>query len=126
MVIDTNIILRYLLRDDAELFVKSSDIIESGDRLEITDVVIMECVYVMAGLYGKKRDQIAAALTMFLQQDCVTYAPNLADYYLRLYSHYNLDLSDCYLIAYAIRHKSNLKTFDKRMNKIYQNEIINL
>ncbi|MCD4804522.1 MAG: hypothetical protein K8R07_02475, partial [Desulfobacterales bacterium] len=50
-LIDTNVILRYLLDDHAELSPKADafmlDVSEGAKQAEIFDVVIVECIYVM-------------------------------------------------------------------------------
>jgi predicted nucleic acid-binding protein len=123
VVIDTNIVLRYLLRDNDELFKNASEIIESGDSIEITDLVISEAVYVLGGdNYRRDRVQISKALGIFLQKNNVNSASGIGRKYLKIYGNTELDLVDCYLIAYAIEHKVELQTFDKKMLKIYEQE----
>lgn len=125
MVIDTNVILRYLLRDDSRLFVEASKVFESAEPLRITDVVIMECVYVMEGTYGKKRGQVAEAINVLLRQNNVVYETGLAARYLELYANHKIDLADAYLIALALEEKEPLKTFDKKMQRVYEAEKAN-
>lgn len=123
MVIDTNIVLRYLLRDDLSGFKKASEIMESGELVEATYAVISESVYVMRGkLYNKTKHQVVGALGTLLEQPNVVDLSGLAEHYLRLYERTNIDLTDCYLIAYAIANKTPLKTFDKKMQRVYETE----
>lgn len=120
MVIDTNVVLRYLLQDNIELSKQATAIIESGESVLLDDVVIMECMYVLSGVYKKTKDQSSTAIMLFSKMQQVTYVSGLAWQYLDVYSQTNLDLADCYLIALAIKTKQDLKTFDKQMLKIYQ------
>ena len=54
-LIDTNVILRYLLGDHAEFSPKAEsfmlDVSEGTKKAEIMDVVIVECNYVMEKYY---------------------------------------------------------------------------
>jgi len=123
VVIDTNIALRYLLRDDAAGFKVASEIFESPESVIITDLVIFEIVYVMRGThYCKDRDQVAESITIMLKNNTVSNPSGLAEMYLKLYAKTGIDLVDCYLIAYSLEHNETLKTLDKKMQKIYQTE----
>ena len=120
MVIDTNIILRYLLEDNPEQLDQATSIIESGDLILLDDVVIMECIYILTGVYKMTKSQSSTAISLFLKRKQIIYDSKLAWQYLGIYSDYNLDLADCYLITLAIKTKQELKTFDKQMLKTYQ------
>jgi len=121
VVIDTNIILRYLLEDNPELLRQATSIINSGDSIILDDVVIIECIYVLTGVYKMTKSQSSTAMSLFIKRDQVDYSSSLANYYLDIYAQTNLDLADCYLISLALKTKQELKTFDKQMLKTYQN-----
>ncbi len=119
MVIDANVVLRFLLRDNAQAYTKAEALLESGNKFVITDVTIMEIVYVLIGQYDKTRLQVAEVMKIFIVQDFIDYPSGLAQDYLNLYSIENLDLADCYLIYLALGTGNDLATFDKKMLKIY-------
>ena len=62
-LVDTNVILRYLLQDDAALFKKASAILEkvkTGEqKVIILESVLTECVYVLLKVYKIGRPAIA-------------------------------------------------------------------
>jgi predicted nucleic acid-binding protein len=120
VVIDTNIILRYLLEDNPDLTKQATTVINSGDSIILDDVVIMECVYVLTGVYKMTKSQSSTAMSLFIKRNQIDYNSGLASYYLDIYAQTNLDLADCYLIALALKTKQELKTFDKQMLKVYQ------
>ena len=124
MVIDTNIGLRYLLRDDQKSLIKANAIFESGEPILITDIVVAEMVYVMRGAtYCKSRHQAAASIKIMLKNNNTENPSGLANTYLTLYEQTTIDLADCYLITYAIAEQEELKTFDKKMLKVYEQEL---
>jgi len=126
VVIDTNIVLRYLLRDNDAGFEEASKIFESGREVKITDLVISEVLYVMRGVtYKKSRQQAAESIRIALQNNNVINPSGTAKKYLELYMTTNLDLVDCYLIASVLKSGEELKTFDKKMQKVYEQELAN-
>jgi len=75
LILDTNVILRFLLGDAPELYEKAYRVfqrVEEG-KLEVllSDVILSECVWVLEKFYGIPREQIAKKLLMFLQADAV-------------------------------------------------------
>lgn len=122
MVIDTNVIIYLLIDDNKTLHEASTKMFAKERELVITDVVLMECVYVLVGAYKKTREQVTQALIMILKREAVSYDSMLAEHYLSLYSSTRLDFADCYLIALALQKNKPLKTFDKMMQKAYASE----
>jgi predicted nucleic-acid-binding protein len=51
-IIDANIILRYLLKDNPVLFNKAAGIIEGNKEIFIPNEVVAETVYVLEKVYG--------------------------------------------------------------------------
>lgn len=49
IAIDTNVLLRYLLRDDESLAERARHVIACSERVLITDVVLAETVWTLAG-----------------------------------------------------------------------------
>ncbi|NOX08511.1 MAG: type II toxin-antitoxin system VapC family toxin [Gammaproteobacteria bacterium] len=49
IAIDTNVLLRYLLDDDASQSKKAAAIITAGDKVLITDVVLVETIWTLKG-----------------------------------------------------------------------------
>jgi len=61
-LVDANVILRYLLRDNETLFQKASDVLEKvrtgEEKVVILESVLTECVYVLLKVYGVNRSTI--------------------------------------------------------------------
>lgn len=111
-LIDANVILRYLLRDNDEMSQRAKTIIEAG-AFTLPEI-IAEVVYVLKGVYSVPRDEIADTLIQFLglvgmeNKEVVVTA-------LFLYGKQNLDFVDCILLA---RHRllgETVATFDKKL-----------
>jgi predicted nucleic-acid-binding protein len=64
LAVDTNVVVRYLTRDDAEQFAKASALIASDD-VYVCTTVLLETEWVLRRGYRFSRDQIVSALTAF-------------------------------------------------------------
>ena len=64
--LDTNVILRYLLRDDPAQARRADQEIERGGRFLIDSIVLCELVWVLEGGYGFSRGDVVAALERIL------------------------------------------------------------
>jgi predicted nucleic-acid-binding protein len=66
--LDTNVLVRYLTRDDDSQWQQASEVIESGQLCFITNVVLCELVWVLRGTpYKFGREEIISTLEMMLQ-----------------------------------------------------------
>ena len=116
VMLDTNMILRYLLNDQQEMADKAEQYLSAGN-VSVTIEVIAEVVYVLKGVYSAERDQIADAIKGFLElvscqeKDVL----NLA---LDTYAERNLDFVDCVLYGYHAVHGVEIATFDKKLLKL--------
>ncbi len=119
--VDTNIILRWLLGDHAELSSKAEKLVDSSElaSLLITDVVVAEIVYVLRAK-GRDRNQTSEALNLLARTPAFKYEnKELAMDIIGLLTEIKLDFADCYLLARSRREKLNLETFDKPLQKAY-------
>ena len=118
-LIDTNIILRWLLGDDAILSPKAEKLVEKAepDSLLITDVIVAEIVYVLRGT-GRDRNQTNEALQLIGRTEAFKYEnESVVLKVAGLLKGTNLDFANCYLLARARKEKLGLETFDKPLEK---------
>lgn len=64
--LDTNVLLRYLVRDDAKQAARADRELERDERFLIDTIVLCELVWVLEAGYGFSRAKIAGALEMIL------------------------------------------------------------
>ncbi len=125
MIVDTNVLLRYFMRDGGTKALEAKEIIEKQQDIYIDDFVVFETVFVLIRDYQKSRKQSCEVMGYLLERDNIVYESGLASVYLRLFYEENLDFADCYLISLAIKKDQLLKTFDKKMQKVYEQELAN-
>ena len=116
-LLDTNMILRFLLNDNEEMNERVTEIIKS-ESVKITTEVVAEVVYVLRSVYKLERSKIADAVIEFLNIPSV-YADNytVIESGLRKYGEVSLDFVDCLLVAYHTEQGYEICTFDKKLIK---------
>lgn len=65
--LDTNVLVRFLVEDDAAQSARAAALIDEAvaadERLYVSDVVLCELVWVLSGAYGFRRPQISSVLS---------------------------------------------------------------
>ena len=128
-LIDTNVILRYLLGDHPEFSPKAEafmgNIAEGTKKAEIFDVVIVECIYVMEKYYQIPKSEISTKLSGIMNFSGIV-NPDRSEILEALlkYNSTNIDIVDCILAAHSSPEKV-VVSFDKDMKKLKAvNEIL--
>ena len=120
-IVDTNVILRYLLNDVDELVVKAAVILEN-DHIFIPVEIIAEVVYVLEKVYKTERDEIANSIkglgrykNIEMNEREIVY--RAMDYY----ESKRLDFIDCLLLAYHTVKDIEIETFDRKLKTHIEN-----
>ena len=121
VMLDTNIILRYLLNDNEEMADEAEKIIKENAAL-VTIEIIAEVVYALKRVYSIERDIIKSSLFDFLSE-VQSNEMEIIKFSLTVYSEKNLDFVDCILYAYHKVNGFEIKTFDKKLQRLLQNGI---
>jgi len=127
-LIDANVLLRYLLKDDEALFKKAYELLErvkdGKELIVIPESVLAECVYVLMRIYKVDRQTIAEKLKMlFLYKGVVNSdREDLVDS-IKLFGQTNLSIVDCIICAKSMNHKMPILTFDDELRKISRKKL---
>lgn len=74
IAIDTNVLLRHILQDDAGQSPKSSQLIETNERVLITDVVLIETIWTLLGKkYQASREDITKLVNDLLNERSIQF-----------------------------------------------------
>lgn len=112
-LLDANAILRFLINDIPEQAQMASFEIYSGAFT--IEAVLSEVIYVLDGVYNQTRIDIANRLSDFLDLISIE-NKSVVKYSLKLFSETSLDFVDCLLIAYNHVNKTEIFSFDKKLN----------
>ena len=122
-LIDTNVILRYLLADNEALYQRACTILEPLQRGEtqgtITEGVLIECVYVLLKVYEIPRPLIADKLSAVLSYSGL-HQPQYDHYIqaLEIFAAHNVDIVDALLFTRSQQEGCNIQSFDKDIQKL--------
>ena len=116
VMLDANMILRYLLNDNAKMAERVEQYLNAGN-VTVTIEVIAEVVYVLKGVYALERDTITDTIKGFLEYVNCT-EKEVLSLALDTFGERNLDFVDCVLYAYHRINGIEIATFDKKLLKL--------
>ncbi len=121
-LIDTNIIIRYLIKDNETLFVESKKIFDQIEneniKVEIIDGVIMECLYVLTKFYKLPKKEVIEDLIAILHlEGIVNTNKHILLQALTIHNEINIDFVDCLLCAKQKLENYNIISFDSDLSK---------
>ena len=121
-LIDTNVILRYLLGDHQRFSPRAKkfmqDVATGTRKAEIPSVVIVECIYVMEKYYKIAKSEIVDALNRILNFKGIV-NPERSEILSALikFDETNIDIVDCILAAQSTPNRV-IVSFDKDFSKL--------
>jgi predicted nucleic acid-binding protein len=125
IVLDTNVILRYLLKDHIEHFQQAQEVmlnVISGKIIVyVPDSVLAECIYVLLKFYKVPKTKVCEILIAFLSYQGISQINRdiLIDS-LKLFSAHNIDIVDAIVYATANYQQWQVFSFDQDMKKFVQ------
>jgi predicted nucleic-acid-binding protein len=122
LIVDANIVLRYLLLDNEELAEKASEIIENNN-IFLPFEVIAEVVYVLEKVYRIERAEICRSIKELLKDENIhTYDSDILNKALEIFNSKKIDFVDTLLCGYSLVRGDEVKTFDNKVNKYISRE----
>jgi predicted nucleic-acid-binding protein len=120
---DTNIIIRYLVKDNITLYTKAKDFLDKvrdgSEKAVILESVIAECIYVLTKIYQVPKDKASNSLIDILHYKGIANDDQKELIRaLTLFSERGIDIVDCILCAKAAGSSDNLFSFDEELNKL--------
>lgn len=122
ILIDTNLIVRFLVEDHEKQAKTAARLFDACDRGELTVVVLppvlAECVFVLESFYERARVEIASALTTLISSPGIEIAevPIHLDA-LNRYRKTKVHFVDCVIAATAASQDTSVATFDRGFRK---------
>ncbi len=118
--IDTNILVRHLTGDPADMAARATAFLTNADELLLADLIVAETIYVLESFYKAPRTQIADAMRSLLAMNTVTTVdPALLLRAIEVYEIARIDFAEAYLVAQAestgIR---SIASFDKSIDRV--------
>lgn len=123
MLLDTNVILRFLLADHETLSPRAQTLFRRAAAGEldllIPSLIAAECVYTLRSFYKLPKREITAALTRLLGLPGVAALEGLVlTQALDVYAASNVNLADAYLAALGQGLGYSIGSFDRDLKKL--------
>ena len=119
IVLDTNYILRFLLKDNEDMYKISKNTITTN-RCFIDNEVLAEVVFVLLKVYQVPKADIRVTLEKFISfENIILNNKNIIINALKIFEENNLDFVDAILCAKS--KKYIVKTFDQKLKKCIKN-----
>lgn len=116
--LDTNVVVRYIMQDDPSQSAKASRLIESMTTETpgfITQISVVELVWVLTGAYGLNRDQVFQVIqTLLSTKELLIERAEIVWKALKLFESGKADFADCLIErSGAAGGCVHTKTFDR-------------
>ena len=117
--IDTNVLVRLIVRDDPEQVARAEAFVEHGAWIALP--VLAETVWVLASVYGLSRQRIGTVVTMLMEHDVLALQDE--DVVRRAHAAFargrSAGFTDCLVVEIA-RKAGHLPvgTFDRKMSRV--------
>ncbi len=122
-IVDTNIILRYVLADHEDFF-EQAKLVFMEKSVVVPVEVLCEVVYVLESVYNVlRRDIYKVVVKFFDDTGCILPHKNSVIKGLGLYTENKLDFVDCILAGYAEMESAEVFTFDRKLEKLIRSHI---
>jgi len=118
--IDTNVLVRHLTGDPADLAARATAYLGSQRELLLTDLVAAETVYVLESFYEAPRDAVAAAVRSIVAFDSIVCVdPALLLRSIEVYETDRIDFAEAYLVACAeSTGVGTVASFDRSIDRV--------
>jgi predicted nucleic acid-binding protein len=119
VLLDTNIVIRHLTGDPPDMAKRATQFLTSESELVLADVVLAECVYVLASVYGIDRVAVAQLMRAALMLPTISADVELLFRALEIYEVDRLDFAEAYLVAAAeFMGVESIASFDKAIDRV--------
>lgn len=123
--LDTNVLVRLIVRDDADQVARAEAFVESGAWVSL--LVLAETVWVLQSAYGMDHEGVATVMGMLLEHDRLTVQDE--DVVRRAHATFRGELtvgfSDCLIVEVARKsgHRP-IGTFDRGLSRVDGTELL--
>jgi predicted nucleic-acid-binding protein len=116
ITLDTSALIRYLVKDDLAKSDKVRELLKSGQKLQVPDVVILEINFILIKKYSSTKQAVCEGIEFIFSLANVKASDEIKKA-AKIYKTNSLSLADCLIIA-GLEANSQLASFDKKLLKL--------
>lgn len=118
-LIDTNLIIRFLVNDDPKKVVKVEKLLKDKNNQNILlDTVVAEIIWVLSSYYGLKKADTIEKIEALIHVESIECNKVVIAGALSIWKENNISYIDAYLAAVAELGNTILYSYDKNFNSI--------
>lgn len=118
-VIDTNLIIRFLVNDDPQKVLRVENLLKNKENKNILlDTIIAEIVWVLLSYYSLGKKEIIEKISALIHVDTIECNAFLINRALILWEENTVSYVDAYLAAVAELGNMTLYTYDRKLKGI--------
>jgi len=120
VLLDTNLLLRFLTDDDPKKAKAVERLLKTSKQpLTVTDMAFAELAWVMASFYGFEKSKIIVKLASILDVETVKASKKLLRHSLVIYARHNIDFIDAYHAAFMkLKSYDAIYSYDRDFDKV--------
>lgn len=119
MVVDTDVILRYLTKDDPEKAKAFKRFLESGQKITLIDITFAETYWTLKSFYGFSKSKILKGLESLINHSSISCNHQLLKQTIQILKQHNISFIDAYTASYSLIHNDQqVLSFDQGFDKI--------
>jgi predicted nucleic-acid-binding protein len=125
IAIDTNILIRTIVDDPTspQQCLEARQIIQDYDMIFISNIVIIETVWVLRRSYNFSKNEITETISKVIAHSAFVFEDNNSlESALNLFKRNPIGFSDCLIFSIAQSRNLKLITFDRKLNSVIRTE----
>ncbi|KKQ42592.1 MAG: PIN domain protein [Microgenomates group bacterium GW2011_GWC1_37_8] len=116
--LDTNYLLRFFTNDVKSQAQIAKRLIKGSSEIYLSVIAIAETVYFLRNHFEKSKDEVCEELSLLIKQPSIK-TQDFVSQALLLYRSENISFYDSLLLSEALEEKLTLRTFDKKLTKVF-------
>ncbi len=119
ILIDTNLIIRFLVNDDLQKAARVKKILSKNKATNVLpDLIIAEIIWVLSSYYELEKASIIKKIRALIHVRTIDCNKTLIDQSLTNWEKYNISFVDSYLVAMAELKGLNIYSYDFKFDKV--------
>ena len=119
ILLDTNLIIRFLVHDDPEKALRVKKVLlDPKNTNALLDTVVAEIIWVLSSYYEQDKFSIVEKIRALVHVDTIVCNKSLLDRSLTVWENNNISFIDSYIIATAEQENLKIYSYDNKFDKV--------